>query len=123
MLPIIRHHHEHFNGRGYPDGLSGEGIPFHARIVAACDAYDALVSDRPYRAGKSPEDAASILAAGAGGQWDPGIVEVLVSEVAMSGANRGEAQATTSTPGSLRGDLNRAAPNWTAEQGERRSIR
>src|SRR5437879_13810339 len=49
LLPIIRHHHERFDGRGYPDGLRGREIPRLARIVAVCDAFDALVNDRPYR--------------------------------------------------------------------------
>jgi putative two-component system response regulator len=81
LLPIIRHHHEHFDGTGYPDGLAGRAIPHLARIVSVCDAYDALVTDRPYRKAKSPEEAIEILQDGAGRQWDPEAVGVLISEM------------------------------------------
>ena len=81
LLPIIRHHHEHYDGTGYPDGLAGRAIPHLARIVAVCDAYDALVTDRPYRKAKSQEEAVSVLVDGAGKQWDAEAVEVLVSEM------------------------------------------
>jgi putative two-component system response regulator len=81
LLPIIRHHHENWDGSGYPDGLKGSRIPLLARIVAACDAFDALVSDRPYRPGRSIEDAVSTLLEGAGAQWDPDVIDLLVSEV------------------------------------------
>ena len=49
--PTVRHHHEHFDGSGYPDGLAGDAIPIEARIVAAADAYSAITADRPYRRG------------------------------------------------------------------------
>jgi response regulator RpfG family c-di-GMP phosphodiesterase len=81
LLPIIRHHHERYDGRGYPDGLRGREIPRLARIVASCDAFDALVNDRPYRARLTTEAAVSVLRAGAGTQWDPEMVEILTSEV------------------------------------------
>ena len=81
LLPIIRHHHERFDGRGYPDGLHGEGIPRLARIVAICDAYDALVSDRPYRGRRSVDEAIAILVDGAGKQWDPELVDLFVNEL------------------------------------------
>jgi len=81
LLPIIRHHHEHYDGAGYPDGLAGRAIPHLARIVAVCDAYDALVTDRPYRKAKSPEEAVAVLVDGAGKQWDAEAVDVLVGEM------------------------------------------
>ena len=81
ILPIIRHHHEWFDGRGYPDGLRGTDIPLLARIVSICDAYDALVNDRPYRSGRTPEEAIQILASGAGRQWDPRLVELFLAEL------------------------------------------
>ena len=81
LLPIIRNHHEHFDGGGYPDRLSGNGIPTLARIVAVCDAFDALVNDRPYRQRKSTEEAFATLTAGAGEQWDPEFVRLLVNEM------------------------------------------
>jgi HD-GYP domain-containing protein (c-di-GMP phosphodiesterase class II) len=80
LLPIIRHHHESFDGTGYPDGLAGDGIPRLARIVSVCDAYDALINDRPYRRRLPVDDALSTLADGAGIQWDPEVVETFVRD-------------------------------------------
>jgi putative two-component system response regulator len=78
LLEIIRHHHENFDGTGYPDRLVADQIPLVARIVAISDAYDAMVSDRPYRAGMSHQTAIAILESGAGGQWDPELVPMFV---------------------------------------------
>jgi putative two-component system response regulator len=83
LLPIIRHHHERIDGTGYPDGLAGENIPLGGRIVAICDAFDAMISDRPYRRGLTYANAMATLVAGAGTQWDAklvGIFQTLVSE-------------------------------------------
>jgi HD-GYP domain-containing protein (c-di-GMP phosphodiesterase class II) len=77
-LPIIRGHHERWDGKGYPDGLRGEDIPLGARIVAVADAYDALKSNRPYRRGFLSEEARHILSEGAGTQWDEQIVTALL---------------------------------------------
>jgi putative nucleotidyltransferase with HDIG domain len=71
---IVYHHHEFFDGRGYPDGISGAAIPLGSRIVAVVDAYDAMTTDRPYRPAMSPEAAMEVLSKGAGTQWDPEIV-------------------------------------------------
>ena len=68
-------HHCRWDGTGYPDGLSGEEIPLMARILAVADAYDAMTSDRPYRAGMPSEQAESIIEDGAGRQWDADCVE------------------------------------------------
>jgi putative two-component system response regulator len=81
LLPIIRHHHERFDGHGYPDGLRAREIPRAARIVSVCDAFDALVNDRPYRTRRSTEEAIAVLRAGAGTQWDPETVELLAGEL------------------------------------------
>lgn len=81
LLPIIRNHHEHFDGTGYPDRLAGLEIPRLARIVSVCDAFDALVNDRPYRSRKSPEEALATLRAGAPRQWDPEVVDVFISDI------------------------------------------
>ena len=75
VFPGVLHHHESFNGRGYPDGLAGEQIPFVARILAVADSYDAMSSDRPYRKGMPQERVEEILKAGAGSQWDPNVVD------------------------------------------------
>ena len=82
LLPIIRHHHEHFDGNGYPDRLVGQSIPRLARIVSVCDAFDALCNDRPYRPRKTPDEALAILRSGANRQWDPEVVNVFLSQFA-----------------------------------------
>jgi putative two-component system response regulator len=84
LLPIIRHHHEHYDGTGYPDRLVGACIPLLARIVAVCDAFDALVNDRPYRPRKSLDEALGILRAGRGRQWDPDVVDAFLANVSRS---------------------------------------
>ncbi len=76
--PIVYHHHERWDGRGYPDGIAGERVPLGARIVAVMDAYDAMTTDRPYRTAMSHEEAQSILRDGGGSQWDPTIVTLFL---------------------------------------------
>jgi len=78
---IIRHHHERWDGAGYPDGLRGEKIPLLARIVAIADAYDAIVSDRPYRRAQSIKYATTELLSGAGTQFDPYLVNAFITQV------------------------------------------
>lgn len=75
---IVRHHHEAWNGQGYPDGLEGEMIPLGSRIIAVADTYDALTSNRPYRRGTTVATAIDVLERGAGTQWDARIVAVTV---------------------------------------------
>jgi HD-GYP domain-containing protein (c-di-GMP phosphodiesterase class II) len=82
--PVVYHHHERWDGKGYPDGLNGERIPLGARIVSVVDAYDAMTSDRPYRSAMPYEAAISILKDGAGSQWDPRIVRVLLETIDTS---------------------------------------
>ncbi|MEX1141715.1 MAG: HD-GYP domain-containing protein [Thermoleophilaceae bacterium] len=74
---IVRSCHERWDGKGYPDGLKGEEIPLAARIVFACDAYNAMTTDRVYRAAMSSEDALTELTTNAGTQFDPGVVAAL----------------------------------------------
>src|SRR2546428_3212433 len=81
LLPIIRHHHERFDGRGYPDGLCAREIPRLAGIVSVCDAFDALVNDRPYRARPPSGHVLAVLVDGAGHQWDPEVVDLFVGEM------------------------------------------
>ena len=78
---VIRHHHERYDGRGYPDGLKGEEIPLAARILSVADAFDAMTYDRVYRTGMSVEDAVKELVRGKGTQFDPNIVDVFVNRV------------------------------------------
>jgi HD-GYP domain-containing protein (c-di-GMP phosphodiesterase class II) len=75
---IVRHAHERWDGDGYPDRLRKEDIPLASRIILACDAYDAMTSDRPYRDALRPWIAVSELREGAGGQFDPEVVDELV---------------------------------------------
>lgn len=75
VLPAVLHHHEQWDGRGYPLALAGEQIPFIARIVAVADAYDAMTSDRPYRRGMEVERVEQLFRAGAGQQWDAQVID------------------------------------------------
>jgi diguanylate cyclase (GGDEF)-like protein/PAS domain S-box-containing protein/putative nucleotidyltransferase with HDIG domain len=79
--PIVRHHHERWDGSGYPEGLAGEQIPLEARVVAVADAYSALTSDRVYRSACSVADALAELRASAGSHYDPRCVEALAEVV------------------------------------------
>ena len=84
LAPAVRASHERWDGGGYPDGLAGEDIPLAARIIAACDTYDAIVTDRPYRAARTPREACAELRRVAGTQLDAGVVDG-----AHRGARRG----------------------------------
>ncbi|GAW91488.1 HD domain-containing phosphohydrolase [Calderihabitans maritimus] len=92
ILPVIRHHHERYDGGGYPDGLAGEKIPLLARIVAIADAYDAMTSDRPYRPGLEVAAALSELKAGAGTQWDPELVDLFIELIREDNLKKGKGQ-------------------------------
>lgn len=84
LTAIVRHHHERFDGRGYPDGLRGQAIPLGARILAVADTFDALVSPRPYRPPMSERRALVLLDTAAGSQLDPGVVRVALRLAARS---------------------------------------
>ena len=79
VRPLVRHAHERWDGGGYPDGLAGDAIPVGARIVHACDAYDAMIAERPYRDPLSEGEARAQLVAGAGNQFDPAVVAALLA--------------------------------------------
>jgi len=85
---IVRHHHEHFDGRGYPNGKKGDGIPLGSRILAVADAYDAMTSDRPYRSAMSKETAIARLKAASGTQFDPQVVEAFLTALARKEEER-----------------------------------
>jgi two-component system, cell cycle response regulator len=89
---VVRSTHERWDGTGYPDALRAEAIPLAARLIAICDAYDAITSDRPYRAAKTREQAIEELRASAGTQFDPDLVETFI-ERALPAANVGRAGA------------------------------
>jgi putative nucleotidyltransferase with HDIG domain len=78
---IVYHHHEFFDGHGYPDGIAGQAIPLGSRIVAVVDAYDAMTTDRPYRKAMADAEAVDILSRGAGTQWDPEIVRCFLDGI------------------------------------------
>lgn len=79
FLPMVRHHHEHYDGAGYPDGLAKEKIPLGARILAVADAFQAMISDRPYRRALTTDQALAELQMSSGTQFDPEIVETFIS--------------------------------------------
>jgi HD-GYP domain-containing protein (c-di-GMP phosphodiesterase class II) len=70
-LPGILHHHERYDGQGYPAGLKGREIPYHARLIAVADTFDALTTNRAYRAARSPAEALAVMEKEAGTQLDP----------------------------------------------------
>jgi putative two-component system response regulator len=85
FTPIVRHHHERWDGQGYPDGLRGEAIPLGARIVGLVDAFDAMTHDRPYRRAMPTEVAVNELWRESGGQFDRALVPLFVIELERNG--------------------------------------
>src|SRR5437763_2119602 len=78
VVPIVRHHHENWDGTGYPAGLAGDAIPIGARILAVVDCFDAVTSDRPYRQRLSPHEAIRVLQARSGTCYDPRVVKIFL---------------------------------------------
>jgi HD-GYP domain-containing protein (c-di-GMP phosphodiesterase class II) len=88
VLPIIRAGHERWDGRGYPDGLTGAEIPLGARVIFVCDAFHAMTSDRSYRKALPEEEAVRRLQEAAGTQFDPNVVKVFVEALAKGSIRR-----------------------------------
>jgi HD-GYP domain-containing protein (c-di-GMP phosphodiesterase class II) len=126
VLPGVLHHHERFDGKGYPDGLVGNDTPLEGRVLAVADAFDAMTSDRPYRIGMPLEKAIAILKDGAGTQWDADIVAAFFKILpdilkirdgykrpplpVRKSHSAGEIQSEQSNQGSLSPDLGLTAP-------------
>ena len=85
IATTVRHHHERYDGKGYPDGLAGDDIPLAARIISVVDAFDAMTCERPYRSAKTREEALAELRAESRGQFDPGLTDIFC-ELAVCGA-------------------------------------
>jgi putative nucleotidyltransferase with HDIG domain len=90
VIPIVLHHHENFNGEGYPEGLAGKDISLGGRILAVADSFDALTSDRPYRQALNREHAIEVIKQGCGSEYDPDIVRAFFEVVAQE-SREGEA--------------------------------
>ncbi|MGH9958969.1 MAG: diguanylate cyclase [Pyrinomonadaceae bacterium] len=78
VVPIVRHHHEQWNGLGYPDGLKGEEIPITARIISVVDCFDSVREDRPFRRGMTRDEAIALLRCGGGTHFDPQVVDLFL---------------------------------------------
>src|SRR5579885_2904106 len=81
VVPIVRYHHEQWDGRGYPEGLRGEQIPLTARILSVADCFDSVREDRPYRPGMSRDEACAMIRRGAGTHFDPRVVETFLEHL------------------------------------------
>jgi putative nucleotidyltransferase with HDIG domain len=103
VLPVVRHHHEQWDGKGYPSGLRGKETPLLARIVAVADAFDAMSSDRPYRKGMPADKVGAIFEGGSGTQWDAAVIDAFF-------AARDDIHAISSEE---RADLTLNVQQWT----------
>jgi diguanylate cyclase (GGDEF)-like protein/putative nucleotidyltransferase with HDIG domain len=95
LMPAVQHHHERWDGDGYPDGLRGVDIPLPARIIAVAEAYDAMQRDYPYRARRFPEEALAEVQHGAGVQFDPAVVQALSTVLANQGSQQQSLQVVS----------------------------
>ena len=118
VVPIVRYHHEQWDGRGYPEGLRGEEIPLTARILTVVDCFDSVRDDRPYRRGMTREEACALLRRGAGKHFDPRVVGVFLEnlsefdrEIAAQGLDRHGFTTTEFDNRALLEDGDAAAPN------------
>jgi len=98
ILRIIRHHHERYDGKGYPDGLAGQQIPRGARILSVADTYDAMTSDRPYRKALSSRTALDELERQINSQFDPAVVEAFFTAIRDAKERGSEKQSTLVSP-------------------------
>jgi putative nucleotidyltransferase with HDIG domain len=82
IVPVVRHHHERWDGKGYPDGLKGEDIPITARILSVVDCFDAVLEDRQYRKGMTRQQAINLILQGSGTQYDPRVAGIFIGHLA-----------------------------------------
>jgi HD-GYP domain-containing protein (c-di-GMP phosphodiesterase class II) len=106
LAPLVRHHHEWWDGTGYPDRLKGDEIPLEARILAVCDAVEAMASDRPYRKGMSLAKIIAEIQHCAGTQFDP-----IVAEAFIRVAEREQGQLVVNAASGVRKDLDVLVPS------------
>lgn len=118
LAPVVRAHHERWDGEGYPDGIAGEAIPLLSRVIAVCDAFVAIASDRPYRRGLGAEAALEHVSAQRGSQFDPRLVDELRSVLTGQTRTSGRAPGTQVQASAVIRD--RAAPRVA---GHRRDLR
>ncbi len=121
VVPIVRSHHEQWDGGGYPDGLKGEEIPLTARILAIVDCFDSAREDRPYRQGLTREEACALLRRGAGAHFDPHLIETFLkhlpsfeSEIQAQGLNQHGFTSIECEPRAL---VNDHAPSSLSQEG------
>jgi putative nucleotidyltransferase with HDIG domain len=95
-IAIIRHHHERWDGKGYPDGISGDGIPLGARVLAVADAFDAITSERVYHRARDLTEAMELLFEESGHQFNPEAVDALARWLKEPGRNLGKSGLTAS---------------------------
>ncbi len=98
LIEIVRHHHERWDGSGYPDGLHGDEIPLGARLISICDSFQAMLSDRPYRAALTLDEARAEIRRGAGVQFDPALARLFLDRCLSSGATVASPPATRDAP-------------------------
>lgn len=101
VATTVRHHHERYDGAGYPDGLTGDDIPLAARLIAVVDAFDAMTCERPYRQAKTHDEALAELQREARGQFDPALVDIF-TELARNGALASVGAAENLASGGIR---------------------
>jgi len=104
ICTFIKHHHESWNGRGYPDGLQGENIPYFSRIMILADTFDAMTSSRPYRQGLPPEKAIAEIKRCTGSQFDPALAEVFLTALAKDTSRREDTFFLKIIPGEFKKD-------------------
>ena len=115
---IVRSSHERWDGGGYPDGLAGEAIPLESSIVSCCDAFDAMTSDRPYRAGRPPEEALEELLKNSGTQFRPDVVDAVTRIVEQDLRARGEQHLGLKAANSARRELARTLKQRPVPAGQ-----